>query len=42
MAINGIQPLGDDQRWKEEVERELQKALQRILILERQLNARGQ
>lgn len=34
MAINGIQPVGDDQRWKQEVEeelRELRKLLSALL-----------
>jgi hypothetical protein len=41
MALNNIEAVGDDQKWKAEVERQLKKALDRIAVLERQLNSRS-
>lgn len=31
---NGIQPQGDDQKWKREIEKSLQAILKRLAILE--------
>lgn len=33
MSLNGITPIGDDQRWKEEVERELRELREQIRVL---------
>jgi hypothetical protein len=42
MALNNIQAVGDDQRWKTEVERELKELRRLVAILQSQTNARGQ
>lgn len=42
MAINGIQSVGDDQRWKEEVERQIKLLQDQISLLKNQTNARSQ
>jgi hypothetical protein len=41
MAFNNIQAVGDDQRWKAEVERELKELRRLVAILQSQTNARG-
>lgn len=41
MSINNIQPIGDDQRWKAEVERTIQQLVNEIAILKAQLNSRS-
>ena len=39
MSLNGITPVGDDQRWKEEVARLIRELQDRIRVLEQ--NARN-
>lgn len=41
MALNGIQPLGDDQKWKEQVEREIAELKRLVKILTAQVNSRS-
>lgn len=40
MALNNIQPIGDDQRWKLEVERMIRELQQQVAILKSQLNSK--
>ena len=41
MALNNVQPVGDDQQWKTEVERTIRELQRQVEILKAQLNARG-
>lgn len=41
MAINNIQPIGDDQAWKLEVETVIKDIQAQVAILKAQLNSRG-
>lgn len=41
MPINNIQPVGDDQRWKREVEVELERLKREVAVLNAQFNARN-
>lgn len=41
MPLNGIQPVGDDQKWKAEVERELAELKRLVKILTAQVNSRS-
>jgi hypothetical protein len=41
MPINNVLPLGDDQRWKQEVESVVNDLKNRIIVLEAQVNSRG-
>ena len=41
MSINGITAVGDDQKWKLEVERYIKELERRIKVLESQTNARS-
>jgi hypothetical protein len=41
MAINNIQPIGDDQAWKQEVERVVKDLQAQVAVLKAQLNSRG-
>jgi len=41
MSINNIIPIGDDQRWKQEVEVVVNDMLKRIAVLEAQVNSRS-
>lgn len=41
MAINNIQPVGDDQAWKLEVERTIATLQAQVATLIAQTNARG-
>ena len=41
MAINNIRSIGDDQRWKEEVEKELNDLKKILAILNIQFNTRN-
>jgi len=41
MPVNNIQPTGDDQKWKREVERAIDDLRKTVAILKAQLNARG-
>ena len=41
MAINNIQAVGDDQRWKLEAERAIRELQNQVAILIAQTNARG-
>lgn len=42
MPINNIQAVGDDQRWKREVEKELEALRRLVAILQSQVNSRSQ
>ena len=42
MPLNNIQAIGDDQRWKAEVERELKELRRLVAILQSQVNSRSQ
>ena len=37
MAINNVKAVGDDQRWKSEVEQEIAKLAQEVAFLRKQL-----
>lgn len=39
--INNVIPLGDDQRWKQEVESVVSDLIKRVAVLEAQVNSRG-
>jgi hypothetical protein len=39
MALNNIQPVGDDQAWKAEVEREILELKKQVTILASQINS---
>jgi tryptophanyl-tRNA synthetase len=41
MALNNIIPVGDDQAWKSEVEREITALKNQLAILTSQVNSRG-
>ena len=41
MALNNIQPVGDDQAWKAEVERIIKDLQNQVAILKTQSNARS-
>jgi hypothetical protein len=41
MTLNNIIAVGDDQKWKSEVERTIKELQQTVAILKNQLNARG-
>lgn len=41
MAINNIQPVGDDQAWKQEVERVVKELQAQVAVLSAQVNSRG-
>ena len=41
MAINNVRPLGDDQTWKAEVEKELADLKKLVTILNIQFNTRN-
>jgi hypothetical protein len=41
MPINNIQAVGDDQRWKREVEAELERLKRELAVLKAQFNARN-
>ena len=41
MPINNVISIGDDQRWKEEVESVISDLKNRIIVLEAQVNSRG-
>jgi hypothetical protein len=41
MPINNVLPVGDDQRWKQEVESVVNDLKNRIIVLEAQVNSRG-
>lgn len=41
MAINNIQPIGDDQQWKAEVERVVRDLQAQVAVLKAQVNSRG-
>lgn len=41
MALNNIQPIGDDQQWKAEVERQIKELQAQVAILKAQVNSRG-
>lgn len=42
MPINNVLPIGDDQRWKQEVESVIGDLQNRIIVLEAQVNSRAQ
>lgn len=42
MPINNVLPVGDDQRWKQEVESVISDLQNRIIVLEAQVNSRSQ
>jgi hypothetical protein len=42
MPINNVLPIGDDQRWKQEVESVISNLTDRIIVLEAQVNSRAQ
>jgi hypothetical protein len=42
MPINNVLPIGDDQRWKQEVESVVNDLKSRIIVLEAQVNSRPQ
>jgi hypothetical protein len=42
MPINNIQAIGDDQRWKREVEKEIEALKRLVAILQSQVNSRSQ
>lgn len=42
MPINNVQPIGDDQRWKREVEKEIEALKKLVTILQSQVNSRSQ
>ena len=41
MPLNNVVPTGDDQRWKQEVESIVSDLVNRIAVLEAQVNSRG-
>jgi len=41
MAINGIRPVGDDQQWKAEIEKQIADLKQIVNILYIQFNTRN-
>ena len=41
MALNNVRPVGDDQRWKQEVEKELDYLKKQVALLIAQSNARN-
>lgn len=41
MPLNNVVPVGDDQRWKQEVESVISDLKNRIIVLEAQVNSRG-
>jgi len=41
MPLNNVISVGDDQRWKQEVESVVSDLLNRIAVLEAQVNSRG-
>lgn len=41
MALNNIQPIGDDQAWKAQVEAYIKELQNQVAVLKAQLNARG-
>lgn len=41
MTVNGVPALGDDQRWKAEVEREIAELKRLVKILTAQVNSRS-
>jgi len=42
MPINNNQAIGDDQRWKREVEKEIEALKRLVAILQSQVNSRSQ
>lgn len=41
MALNNIQPVGDDQQWKSQVEVYIKDLQNQIAVLKAQVNSRG-
>jgi hypothetical protein len=41
MALNNIQPLGDDQAWKLQVELYIKDLQNQVAVLKAQVNSRG-
>jgi hypothetical protein len=41
MPLNNVISVGDDQRWKQEVESVVSDLVNRIAVLEAQVNSRG-
>lgn len=41
MALNNIQPVGDDQAWKLQVEEYIRSLQREVAVLRAQLNSRG-
>ena len=41
MAINNIQPVGDDQEWKAQVEAAVRELQNQVRVLNAQVNSRG-
>lgn len=42
MALNNIQPVGDDQLWKQQVEQIVKDLQNQVAVLNAQVNSRGQ
>jgi len=42
MALNNIQPVGDDQQWKLQVEQIVKDLQNKVAVLTAQVNSRGQ
>lgn len=42
MALNNIQPVGDDQQWKLQVEQIVKDLQNQVAVLNAQVNSRGQ
>jgi hypothetical protein len=41
MALNNIQPVGDDQAWKAQVESYIKDLQNQVTVLKAQVNSRG-
>lgn len=41
MALNNIQPVGDDQAWKSQVETYIKELQNQVAVLRAQVNSRG-
>jgi len=41
MPINNVLAIGDDQRWKQEAESVIADLINRVAVLEAQVNSRG-
>jgi len=41
MALNNIQPVGDDQAWKAQVEAYIKELQNQVAVLKAQVNSRG-